>query len=96
MDHKAPSPTPPEGEKTYYLDDPDNVKKIIRVFIGLCVVVVGIDLFVHRHLSFAERIFAAEGWFGFYAFYGFVSCVVLVVVAKELRKVLMRREDYYD
>ena len=58
--------------------------------------VLGIDLFIRRHLSFADGIFNSEGWFGFYAFYGFASCVVLVVVAKELRKILMRREDYYD
>jgi hypothetical protein len=32
---------------------------------------------------------------GFYI-YGFVACVVLVVIAKEMRKVLMRKEDYYD
>ena len=32
----------------------------------------------------------------FYAFYGFVACVLLVLIAKEMRKVLMRKEDYYD
>jgi len=96
MDHQTPGATPPQDKKIYFLDDPRNVKKIIRVFIGLCMLVLSIDLFIHRHLSFADGIFGAEGWFGFYAFYGFASCVVLVVVAKELRKVLMRREDYYD
>jgi hypothetical protein len=34
--------------------------------------------------------------FGFYAIYGFVACVLLVVIAKELRKLLMRDENYYD
>jgi hypothetical protein len=33
---------------------------------------------------------------GFYAFYGFVACVLLVLIAKQMRKVLMRKEDYYD
>jgi len=33
---------------------------------------------------------------GFYALFGFVACVVLVLIAKEMRKVLMRDEDYYD
>jgi hypothetical protein len=37
-----------------------------------------------------------EALFGFYALYGFVACAILVLVAKELRKVLMRGEDYYD
>jgi hypothetical protein len=32
----------------------------------------------------------------FYAVYGFVACVLLVLIAKEMRKVIMRKEDYYD
>lgn len=44
--------------------------------------------------------FATEGhyWFEkyvFHAIYGFVSCVVLVLAATQMRKVLMRDEDYY-
>jgi hypothetical protein len=49
------------------------------------------DLVVHRH---AETAF--DGWFGFYGLYGFVACVALVLAAKLLRRVVMRREDYYD
>ena len=37
-----------------------------------------------------------EGLWGFYAIYGFVACVILVLLAKEMRKLLMRDEDYYD
>ena len=40
--------------------------------------------------------FEGESWFGFYSVYGLVSCVVLVLLATELRKVLMREENYYD
>jgi hypothetical protein len=36
------------------------------------------------------------GTFGFYAAYGFFACVVLVLMAKVLRLVLKRPEDYYD
>jgi len=32
---------------------------------------------------------------GFYALYGFVACVLLVLLAKEMRKLVMRNEDYY-
>ena len=45
-------------------------------------------------LRHAER--GWEGWPGFYPMYGFVACVALVLVAKQLRKILMRDEDYYD
>ena len=40
--------------------------------------------------------FAFESWPGFYAFFGFVACVALVLAAKELRKLVMRDESYYD
>ena len=28
--------------------------------------------------------------------YGFVACVLLVLIAKEMRKIVMRNDDYYD
>ncbi len=84
------------SDKKYFFDHRHNVKGLIYIFFVLCALLVGIDLFFHRHLSFADGVLAAEGFFGFYAIYGFVACVLLVVVAKELRKILMRREDYYD
>ena len=37
-----------------------------------------------------------EALFGFYGIYGFVACVILVLLAKEMRRILMRREDYYE
>ncbi|MBX6322375.1 MAG: hypothetical protein IRY94_11155 [Rhodospirillaceae bacterium] len=40
--------------------------------------------------------FGIEGTFAFNAWYGFASCVGLVVVAKLLGIVIMRRDDYYD
>ena len=40
--------------------------------------------------------FAIEHVFGFYGLFGFVACVALVLIAKQLRRVLMRPEDYYD
>ena len=49
-----------------------------------------LDFLVHRHVEHPW-----EGLFGFYAFYGFVACVVLVLIAKEMRKILMRKDDYY-
>jgi hypothetical protein len=33
---------------------------------------------------------------GFYAIFGFVACVMLVLGAKQLRNIVMRKEDYYD
>ena len=84
------------SKKKHLFDQPRNVRRLIRVFFALCVLLLGADLLFHRHLNFAEGVFPVEGWFGFYAIYGFVACVLLVLTATQMRKVLMRREDYYD
>ena len=89
-------PEPPvENKKHHVFDDPRNIKRLVRILLGLCMLVFGADLIFHRHLSFTEGLFPTEGWPGFYASYGFVACVLLVLVAKQMRKVLMRGEDYY-
>ena len=78
-------------EKPRWLDDFGNVKKLVKIFAAICGLLFLADLFYHRHY---ER--SWESFFGFYAIYGFVACVVLVLTAKEMRKVLMRKKDYYD
>ena len=84
------------SEKKHLFDQPRNVYRLIQIFFVLCALLLGVDLLFHRHLSFAEDAFPVEGWFGFYAIYGFVACVLLVLAATQMRKVLMRREDYYQ
>ena len=79
------------NEPPRFLDRPANPKRIRWAFYALCAVLAGLDLVVHRH---AEHPW--EGLFGFHAIYGFVACVVLVLAAKQMRRVLMRREDYYE
>ncbi len=78
-------------ERRHIFDDPKNVKRLLRVFFVICVAVLGLDLIFDRYV-----IHPWEGIFGFYAIFGFVACVALVLIAKEMRKVVMRREDYYD
>ena len=77
--------------KKYWLDKRRNVMRLIGFFAVLCVISLLADLVYHRHSDFSW-----EGWFGFYAFFGFVACVALVLAAKEMRRVLMRKEDYFD
>jgi uncharacterized membrane protein len=80
-----------KNEKKYWLDEPRNVDKVVWSLVGACVVLAAVDLFYHKHGHFVW-----EEWVNFYGFYGFVSCVGLVLLAKQLRKILMRKEDYYD
>jgi hypothetical protein len=84
-------PEKPRDEKPGIWDDTRNVDRLLRVFYLLCVLLVVLDLMIHRHAYHPwERLF------GFHAWYGFVSCWMLVVIAKQMRKVLMRGDDYYD
>lgn len=91
----APRPSRPQ-EKKHVWDDPANVRRLLVVFWTVCGLLLLVDLAVHRHLSFKHGELPMEGWFGFYPFYGFVACVLLVLIAKQMRKVLIRDEDYYD
>jgi peptidoglycan/LPS O-acetylase OafA/YrhL len=78
------------GQKRYWLDSAENVTKLYRALWAIGIALVLAELFVDKHedLAFA-------GWFAFYALFGFVACVILVVTAKALRRVLKRPEDYY-
>lgn len=85
--NRKPEPT----GRRYWLDDRANVDRLVRGFYAVCALLLLLDLFVPRHGTFA-----IEHLFGFYAFFGFAACVTLVLVAKQLRRVLMRSEDYYE
>lgn len=81
-----------DGERRqYWLDRPENVRKIVIALCVVCALLLLADAFYHKHAHFAF-----ENWFGFYALYGFVMCVALVLAAKLMRVVLKRDEDYYD
>ena len=82
---------PDSTQKTYWLDDRRNVDRLVYGFYAVCAVLMAIDVFIPKHGPFA-----IEHAFGFYGFFGFVACVALVLIAKQLRRVLMRPEDYYD
>lgn len=81
----------PTAERRYWLDEKRNVDKIYKALLVICAGLVIADLFYDKHAKYI-----VEDWFGFYGFYGFVGCVFLVLAAKQLRKLLMRSEDYYD
>lgn len=74
-----------------FFDKPQTVKWILRGLYMLCALLVVLDFIVHRHTEHPW-----EGLYGFYPLYGFVGCVVLVLVAKLMRRGLMRSEDYYQ
>lgn len=98
MLHPNEPPTNPESKiqnpksNSYLFDKPRNVKILLRCFYASLLVLLIVELFVHKHSHFGW-----EAWPEFYAVYGFVACVVLVVAAKYiLRPLVKRREDYYE
>ena len=78
-------------EKLYLFDKPKNVQRLLRGFYLCCLLLVLAEFVIHRHV-----VHPWEGLFAFHAGYGFVACVVLVLAATQMRKLLMRDEDYYE
>ena len=77
--------------KLYWLDRPENVTKLYRAAWVIGLGLIALELTMQRHEALA-----LAGWFAFYALFGFVACVALVLTAKALRRLLKRREDYYE
>jgi len=67
------------------------VASLLRWFGGACILLFVFDFLVERKTHAPM-----EQLPGFYPVYGFVGCVLLVLLAKELRKFVMRDEAYYD
>ncbi len=80
-----------DKEERHVFDNPLNVKRAIYALYAVCALALIGDFIVHRHVDHPW-----EGIVGFYAVYGFGACVLLVLIAKEMRKLLMRGDDYYD
>lgn len=80
-----------EDTKTYWLDKPGTLRLIIAVLVISCIAVFAVDFFYHKHGHFDF-----EQWYGFYAWYGFLSYCLIVLSAKQMRKLIARKEDYYE
>ncbi len=78
-------------ERSYWLDKPGTLNLIIAVLVLSCIALFAVDFFYHKHGHFDF-----EQWPGFYAWYGFLSYCAIVLTAKQMRKLIGRREDYYE
>lgn len=80
-----------EKQKSYFLDKKENVQRVLYGFYALCIALFLADFIIHRHVYHSWENIPA-----FYAIFGFIACVILVFGATQMRKILMRGEDYYD
>ena len=80
----------PKQELTF-LDSPQNRRRVRKYFYISLVLLLAIDLLIPKHGHFAW-----EGAPFFFAVYGFIGCVSLIFIAKVLRFLVIRKEDYYD
>jgi len=73
----------------------ENTDKVWYGLVGLCVLLIVADAVYHSGHA-KHGYFDFETAVGFHAAYGFVAFLFVVLTGKELRKILMRSEDYYD
>ncbi|MGH1429202.1 MAG: hypothetical protein ACRBEE_14785 [Arenicella sp.] len=67
------------------------IRWILIIFYLCCAGLFVADFFIHRHI-----VTDVERFKTFYALYGLIACVVLVLLAKLMRIVLIKEENYYD
>jgi NADH:ubiquinone oxidoreductase subunit 3 (subunit A) len=76
----------------HFFDKPENVKRSLVGFYVFLVLLIVVDLILPKH-SF----FPWEGYPSFYGAFGFFAYTSIVFVSGYiLRKIVMRKEDYYD
>jgi len=79
------------GEKAHVFDEPRNTRRLLRALYVACALLFVVDFIFHRHV-----VHPVERVWGFYAIYGYLASVTLILLAKQMRRLLMRPEDYYD
>lgn len=89
--HKTdPSKLPALGRMFGWVDRPGSADKIFWALIVVCILLFLADFTYHKHAYFSW-----EEMPGFYAIYGFVLFTALILVAKGLRVLIKRPEDFY-
>jgi hypothetical protein len=73
------------------LDSASNRQRVRTCFYCALAAILALEFFIPKHGHFPWE----DAW-GFYAAYGFIGCVALIFVAKGLRMLVQRKEDYYD
>ena len=81
----------PDGEKERLLDRQENVDRLLWGATVIGLILVAVDFFFDRHVYHSW-----EHLLGFYGIFGALGIVLLVQLSKVLRRLVMRKEDYYE
>ncbi len=85
-----PKTFPALGRALLWVDKPGSVTKIFWALAVICLLLFLYDFTFEKHGKFD-----VENIPGFFGFYGFVSFTGLILLAKALRVLIKRPEDYY-
>ena len=78
------------SRKLLWVDKPGSADKLFKILAMVCALLFLSEFTFHKHV-----IVAVENIPGFYGIFGFVMFTALILVAKMLRTIIKRREDYY-
>ncbi len=80
----------------HWLDNPRNVRKLIRLAVLLLLILAGVDFFIVHHPHFDPKMgIDIDAKPEFFALYGFLACVAQVLFAKFLGLFLKRKDYFY-
>ena len=94
MDNNKPNDNPDTypalGRAMMWVDKPGSATKIIYALVAVCILLGLADFAYHKHGHFEVERFP-----NFYGFYGFLMFTALILLARLLRRIIKRPEDYY-
>lgn len=80
-----------QKEASHWLDKKSTHRLIIGILVISCFALFAFDFVYHKHGHFDF-----EHIPGFYGVYGFISYCFIVLSAKQMRKLIGRKENYYE
>ncbi len=83
--------------KKHFLEKTENIKKMLAVFFVVCALLFLADFIFVSGIVDKHAYYGWENWPGFYPAFGLIAYVSLVFVSEFIvRKLVKRKEDYYD
>ncbi|PKQ01389.1 MAG: hypothetical protein CVT73_23690 [Alphaproteobacteria bacterium HGW-Alphaproteobacteria-12] len=74
-----------------FVDKPHNVTRLFYLLLVICIALGLSDFLYHKHAYFAVEEFPA-----IYGIFGFIVYAAVIFLAKGLRLIVRRPEDYYE